>query len=321
MPIFDLFSKRRKRLRGEMPDVYSYDTLTETLRVQIIHIVLGAMGNQQEYFVDYQFSEFDRSVVSAYQLVVDTLCREYGVFQLTETHGHGDRIYPKELLDFFLRETNIEKSLDVVELCFRAIDQDTRDWNYLHRQNASVVADNAIRELNQRFQEHGVGYRFEYGQIVRVDSQLIHSEVVKPALTLLGQRQYAGAQQEFLQAHEHYRAGKAKEALNECLKAFESVMKTICYRRGWTYADGATAKVLIKVCFDNEIIPPFWQSHFSALRNLLESGIPTGRNKLSGHGQGAAPTTVPIHIVGYVLHMTAAAIVFLAEADADMGRR
>ena len=29
----------------------------------------------------------------------------------------------------------------------------------------------------------------------------------------------------------------------------------------------------------------------------------------------------PMHIVGYVLHMTAAAIVFLAEADAGVGRR
>ena len=319
MPIVDLFSKRQKRLRGEMPEVYSYDTLTETLRVQIIHIVLGAMGSQREYNSDLYGAEFDKSVIANYQLVVDTLRREYGVFLLAETEGHDDRTYLEELRDFLLRETDIEKSLDAVELSFRTIDQSTRDWNYLRRENASAIADDAIRELNGRFQEHGVGYRFENGQIVRVDSQLIHSEVVKPALTLLGERQYAGAQQEFLQAHEHYRAGKAKDALNECLKAFESVMKTICDRRGWTYGDGATAKGLIKVCFDNQIIPTFWQPHFSALRSLLENGIPTGRNKLSAHGQGAAPTTVPMHLVGYVLHMTAAAIVFLAESDAAMG--
>lgn len=318
MPIFDLFSKRRTRLRGEMPDVYSYDELPKSLRVQILHIVFGAMGNEEEYYSGLRVG--DDFVKTIYKFVVDILCREYGVFQLAETHGRNDRMYLEELRDFFLRETNVEKSLDVVELCFHAIDRHTRGWN-LRRQNASAIADDAIRELNVRFQEHGVGYRFENGQIVRVDSQLIHSEVVKPALILLGQRQYAGAQQEFLQAHEHYRAGKAKEALNECLKAFESVMKSICDRRGWQYGDGTTARGLIKVCFDNQIVPPFWQSHFSSLRSLLESGISTGRNKLSGHGQGAAPTTVPMHVVGYVLHMTAAAIVFLAEADADMGKR
>ena len=150
---------------------------------------------------------------------------------------------------------------------------------------------------------------------------MIHAEVVKPALKLLDQQKYAGAQQEFLRAHEHYRTGNAKEAINECLKAFESVMKSICDDRGWPYGDGATARGLIKVCFDNQIVPSFWQSHFSSLRSLLESGVPTARNKESGHGQGAAPTNVPMHLVGYALHMTAATIVFLAEADAGQGNR
>ena len=34
MPI-DIFSKRQKRLRGEMPDVYQYDTLPGGLRTQV----------------------------------------------------------------------------------------------------------------------------------------------------------------------------------------------------------------------------------------------------------------------------------------------
>ena len=323
MPIFDLFSKRQKRLRGEMPDVYSYDALPEALRVQIVHhIIRGAIGHEVEY-LPYSGNRirnpYNDSIKLNYSRVVDALRREYGVFQLVVPPG--SRTYMAELQSFFLAETDISKLLDVVELCFRVIDTRTREPQYLGRSNPSAIADDAIRELNHRFQEHGVGYRFENGQIVRVDSQLIHSEVVKPALALLGQRQYTGAQEEFRRAHEHYRAGRAKEALNECLKAFESVMKAVCDRRGWRYGDSATAKGLIKVCFDNELVPTFWQAHFSALRSLLESGIPTGRNKLSAHGQGAAPTTVPMHVVGYVLHMTAAAIVFLAEAEADMGRR
>ena len=74
-------------------------------------------------------------------------------------------------------------------------------------------------------------------------------------------------------------------------------------------------KFLIEVCFDNGLIPSFWQSHYSSLRNLLESSVPTGRNKLSGHGQGTTPVSVPNHLVAYMLHMTASAIVFLAEAE------
>lgn len=319
MPVFDLFSKRQKQLRGEVPDVYSYYKLPDVLRVQIVHIILGAMGNVAEYR-----SSYDRHnvyVVLNYKSIVDVLRREYGVFRLLENGSHDNRGYLGELVDFFLRETNIDRSLDVIELCFQTIDTGTRGFQYLRRRNASAVADDAIDELNQRFREHGVGYCFENGRIVRVDSQLIHAEVVKPALKLLDQRKYAGAQQEFLRAHEHYRTGNAKEALNECLKAFESVMKSICDDRGWSYGDGATARGLIKACFDNQLVPSFWQSHFSSLRGLLESGVPTGRNKLSSHGQGAAPTNVPMHLVGYALHMTAAAIVFLAEAEASRGGR
>lgn len=172
-----------------------------------------------------------------------------------------------------------------------------------------------IEELNQRFKEHGVGYQFTNRQIIRIDSEFTHTEIVKPALRLLGQKQFAGAQQEFLKAHEHYRKGNAKEALNECLKAFESVMKAICDKRGWNYSKNATAKPLIQVCFDNGLIPSFWQSHYSSLRNILESSVPTGRNKLSGHGQGTTPEAVPDHLVAYMLNMTASAIVFLAEAE------
>ena len=60
MAIFDLFSKRQKRLRGEMPDVYVYDDLPNPLRVQIVHIW--------------------KDTLRRYEFIVDALCREYGVF-------------------------------------------------------------------------------------------------------------------------------------------------------------------------------------------------------------------------------------------------
>ena len=184
--------------------------------------------------------------------------------------------------------------------------------------NSSQIADDAIAELNVRFREHGIGFQFLEGLIVQVDSEYVHSEATKPAIGLLREKHYAGAQQEFLNAHQHYRKGETKEALNDCLKAFESVMKAICEKRGWSYPRDATARALIDVCFENELIPSFWQSQYSGLRTLLESGVPTGRNKLSGHGQGTAPVEVPGHIAAYVLHMTASAIVFLAEAEAQL---
>ena len=50
------------------------------------------------------------------------------------------------------------------------------------------------------------------------------------------------------------------------------------------------------------------------LRCLLETSVPSGRNKLGGHGQGAGVREVPDHVTAFILHMTASAIVFLREA-------
>ena len=294
-----------------MPDVYTYDDLPRPLRVQIVQIWMDT-------FVTYQHGHM-RNVEEAYKFIVESLCREYGVFQLAATAArtvYEDRRYVDEFQTFFLNEKDVEKTLDAVELSFRVIDK--RDSRYIRQYDLSKRADDAIEELNYRFREHGVGYQFTNGQIVRIDSEFIHAEIVKPALKLLDQRHYAGAQQEFLKAHEHYRKGDARAALTECLNAFESVMKVICEKRGWRCSNNAASKTLIQVCFDNELIPSFWQSHYSSLRKLLESSVPTGRNKLGGHGQGTKPVSVPSHLVAYMLHMTASAIVFLTEAEKNL---
>jgi len=318
-----LFSKRQKRLRGDIPDVYSYDDLPEPLRVQIIYIWNDTLGGRDE-LQDFSSRE---SVYKAYETIVESLCREYGLFRLPGANDYGSREYIPELRAFFLQEKNIERALDAVELSFGCIDRYTRSPDYLSRRDvnrqrarhdANKRADGAIAELNNRFKEHGVGYQFVAGQIVRVDSELVHAEVVKPALRLLNDGKYTGAQQEFLGAYEHYRHGKHKEALNDCLKSFESTMKAICDKKGWSYEPNATAKMLIKTCFDNGLVPIFWQQQLGSLRSLLESGIPTGRNKLAAHGQGSQPTEVPEHLVAYMLHMTASTLVFLTKAEKDL---
>jgi len=64
--------------------------------------------------------------------------------------------------------------------------------------------------------------------------------------------------------------------------------------------------------FEKGLVPPIWAQHFSGLRGMLESGVPTARNRLGGHGQGTDIVDVPKHFVAFAIHQTAAAIVFLA---------
>jgi hypothetical protein len=305
----ELYSQRQQMLRGNLHDVFTYDKLPGTLRVQIIHIWNDALGNANEYH------NGSLQVGNAFEFLVEKLCREYGLLELPGADRTYETNYRDELHNFLQHEADVERCLDAVELSFSLINTHTRSYEYAQRQGGIKRADSAIAELNQRFKSKGVGYQFVDGKIVRVDSDLVHAEVIVPALRLLSDIAYSGAQEEYLKAHEHYRHGRSKEALNECLKSFESMMKIICTKRGWGCSPNATAKTLIQTCLDHDLIPKFWQEHYTSLRCLLESSVPTGRNKLAGHGQGDTPTTVPDHVVAYMLHMTAASLVFLAEAD------
>ena len=310
MKVLDIYSKRRKALAGAQDDVFVYDAIPAKLRTQIIHIMNDSFGDEQQY------ADHIGQVRGAYGFVLEALCREYGVFELVPAvrhNGRHDAIY--QVQTFVLKAADADQVLDTVELAFDLLDRLGRTNNYIYRSNPSQVVDDAIGELNVRFRENAVGYQFEGGQIVRIDSDLLHAEVVKPALALLRDPTFAGAQAEFLKAHEHYRHGNAKEALVECLKTIESTMKIIADKRSWVHSPTATARDLIELMYTNQLIPDFWRTHFGGLRSMLESGVPTIRNREAGHGQGVVEVAVPLHLVAYAVHQTAAAVVFLAEAE------
>ena len=303
MALLDLFSKRARQRRGELPDVYFYDEIPAPLRVQIVQILDDALGDPHESY----------EAGKAFEFVHNALAREYGVFAL---HREAqDRRYRDALFQFFLQESDVEKALDVVEVSFRYVERIASGDHYRRDAHPKVAAEEALNELNARFREHGVGYEFQSEEIIRVDSKLLHESAVKPALAVLQGEAFAGANDEFLRAFEHYRHARYKECLSDCLKAFESTMKTICEKRRWKYEPTDTAKTLIAICLDNGLVPMPLQSHFASLRANLESGIPTVRNKLGAHGQGTSVVEVPPYLAAYLLHLTASTIVFLADAD------
>ena len=300
--LLNLFSRRQRKLRGEVPDVYRYDEVPQALRVQIVHILEDGLGDDS-YAGDSKSEH-------CYREMHKMLAREFGVFQLGP---HRDA--KRNLFEAILSEQDVERVLDCVELSFRFVVAFGNDNSYTYYTKPRQKPEDAVSELNNRFREHGVGFQFESGEIVRVDSEYLHAEAVKPTLAVLHDKRFAGAEKEFLSAHEHYRSGKSEEAITDSLKALESTMKSICAKRKWTYKETDTAKSLLDVCFREELIPSYLQSEFTSLRSVLESGVPTVRNKQGGHGSGPVPRSVPPHLVSYVLHLTAASILFLVEAE------
>lgn len=311
MGIFSTFWQRQKVLKGDVPDVYSYDEMSGPLRVQIVHIATEVLGSREEFASSY--SHAGRNVQQSYGIIVDILRKEFGVFQLPPASGRRED-KQKELFDFILAEQDIDKVLSAVELICRLLENAVAKHDYRYDNNSESSAKDAISEINARMKAAGLGYEYD-GELIRIDAELVHAKAVKPALELLRDKRYAGAEQEFRAAYEHYRKGRNKEAVTEAAKAFESTMKVILAKRGWSHNATDPTNKLLAALYEHKLIPDYWQNAMAGLRTLLESAIPTPRNKSSAHGQGVDLTKVPNHIAGYVLHMTASTIVFLVSAE------
>ena len=302
MPIYETYSYRRRIAEGKTPDVFVYDELPHELRVQIVHIWREAIGSRD-------------SNKPGWKEIHDIVAREHGQLHLSRGHSDGERCER-----YLLEQPSVDRALDLIELSFEYIDTDVRKFESMFRRARGVTTSpsDAIEELNERFRRAGVGYRYERGKIIRVDSELIHSEIVKPALAYLGEPGFEGPRDEFFSAHAHYRAGETKDAITDANNAFESTLRAVCKLRGWSYPDGAPVSALLKILRDNGLLPDYLDNSFKQLAATLHSGLPQVRNREGGHGQGATPRETPDYVAGYALHLAAVNILFIVEAHKAM---
>lgn len=313
MPVIETYSKRRRRLLGQEPEVHVYDALPAPLRVQICFILKSTLGPYWEPFGYGSVAPPNNS--EAWRSIHKLICRELGREQLAGRDNPDD-----DVLDFIKHERDIDHVLSAIELAFSYAIFVHGRTSRAHWQRLGIEqsGQDAVDELNARFQEHGVGYSLEHGEIVRVDNRLLHSEVVKPALSLLSDHRFAAAQEEYIKAHEHHRGGNDRESITAANGAFESTMKIICDIQGWTYGKGARASDLIKVLRANSLLPEYLERSFDQLAATLKSGLPEVRNEeSSAHGAGAKKRETPQYVASYALHLAAANIVFLIEALKD----
>ncbi len=145
-----------------------------------------------------------------------------------------------------------------------------------------------------------------FPQVIRRDDQVTHAWSIGPTLTLLRDKQFASANQEFLKALEDYRKGDFGDCLTKCCCAFESTMKLICDRNGWAYSQNDTAQPLLDKIFNNNSrLDSFFKQPLLIIATL--------RNRLGAHGAGTQQRTIPQHFAKYAINATAAAILLLVE--------
>lgn len=305
-----VFSKREA-----VPPPIQHDVLSPQLRTQVAHIWNDALGI---YYGGYlPFPRTPPPTNKLWEAIENRLAREYGVAQLGTSRGR--RSDPRQRCLEHLQTAETPQALDIIELSFRAIDTIIRGMHAgeLRESGVKQDPDAAIAELNHRFREAGFGYQFvpgrhgEPGALVRVDSQAVHEDVTLPALRALDEEGFRGPLDEMNQALAHHRRGESKDTVTDALNALESVLKTICAKRGWETK--GTAGPLIKRVIGKGLLPPELESQFDHLEKLIQS-LPDLAHPRGRHGQGEELVEVPDHIAAYILHLLAANTLLLIEA-------
>ena len=203
---------------------------------------------------------------------------------------------------------------------------------YLH---AWAFARSSVDCINDLFRQEGIGFEFtnyvleepppssgtgskqiknplrviHYPKAIRKDSQLIHIEVVLPCLHFLTHPDFLIANEEMLDAYGDYRAGSFDSAITRCSESFESVIKTICTKKGWQYDPAKDAwSNLVGVCKSNNLFDSFYVTAFT--------GTGTIRNKIGlAHGKGPNPLHQPAtkEQALHFLNLVASHILFLKD--------
>ncbi len=145
-----------------------------------------------------------------------------------------------------------------------------------------------------------------FPQVIRRDSQLLHNTAIRPALELLRDPACLHANAEFLQALEDYRKGDFGDCLTKCGSAFESVLKVVCDKHGWPYAQTDTAGPLLRSVIQRSGMEPFFEQPLVLVATL--------RNKLStAHGSGTLQRQASAAKCEYAINSTAAGILLLVK--------
>lgn len=303
--MYKLFSRRKKEELGEVSDVYIYGQFPEPFRNQFLHILddvfLGREGDESIYA--------QGECINLWEIISERFAREKGLRAIRGYYNHD--VNNRTALLYYASTCDDVDFLDLMDFICVAFLGDERKMHLLRLEEKAVLA---LEELNYRLKQHSLGYEVINGYLIEKTNEQIHKETIKPALNLLHDKTFKGAEQEYFQAFDCYKAGKNKDAILNAIKAFESVLKTICKEMKYPYDNEKdTAKQLLQHLTENEFYPSYLESHLTGIRTTLESGAPTLRNKKAGHGQGQDIVNVSDEYVEYALNLVATNIVLLVK--------
>jgi len=258
-----LFSWRNRAV----PDTYSYE-IPEKARVRILHTLRDSVSDCRGVFDE----------------VEKALYRLNG--KVYQNHRRFIDDPSMAMFDHFMLAP-AEEAMDFLQLCFET-ESHAGGQRVVDGINEILEQENTGYELTafRKVEVASNSYRIIPPIVLKKDEKLLHSEVVRPCLYVLSDRRFNTASQELLKAFEEYREGEYGDAITDAGAAFETVLKTICTYKNWTFdKDKDTCSKLLEVCRANGLFHPFY-------KQILE-GVATIRNKVGdAHGKGPKPEFV-----------------------------
>lgn len=301
MVLANTYSRRLRASQPDGVDVYQYDEVPDKVRVQIVGIVIDLLGdcsfgNQHSQLLWQNLSQY---------VAIDGGIKS---LQQHEIHSYKFRTH----LEKYIKDSaDLYGILDFCDLLF--IYTEKVKHIFLSYNSYKKKINQTIEDLNGYFKESGFGYEYN-NQMIRIDSQHIHKEVIKPVLQLLGDEGFKKVDEEYRLAHEHYRNKHIKDCIVACNRAFESMLKTICDLERWEYEPCARASDLITLVRKKDLFLDGMANNFNSFVAILKNGVPALRNAHGGHGEASDATEQPLYMAQYMLNLTASNLLFLHEA-------
>ena len=143
------------------------------------------------------------------------------------------------------------------------------------------------QKINQIFELHECPWRLSDGEFFKLDGDFVGARLASTAHEALVANRFAGAADEYSKARQYLGVSEIREAIYFAGHSFESVMKVLA-QLDHANADKLIKELLIRGYFDD--LPESVRAGFA---DQVLKALPFLRNKLGGHGQGAAVLSIP----------------------------
>ena len=297
------FFRRKQEERGEIPSVWQRDDFSHNIKNQI----WLELKESERFFIcgGYGITLFDKIVNN----ISNYIKLETGTTSCINNNG-ADFCYGC-LMTGILGFNKTDIAFTIVESFLnRLISFDAFD---ILEPKSDIIR--IVENVNYRFREARIGYQFNVDAkcLLPFDDEIIFENAIEPAFNFLNVNGFEKAKSLFKDAFNYYINKDYEDAVNNCTKALESVIKTILQKQGveYTKKDGITR--LIDLLFSLDTFKAEHNDFICGLRNVFKE-IPAVRNKESGHGKAESEIgNLDEPKTKLILNLAATLITYLSE--------